>query len=366
MQKISDDIRFGPLSPAVPLQPVVDPAGWTKEELAATDEWIERLSDREVAELDAAIAALEARGVSSVLEVKAGDYELPTLGPRLERMNEDVLHGRGFVLIRGVPVARYSRLQSALAFWCIGRYFGQPVSQNAKGHLLGHVQDLGGMSFKNPTHRGYQTHDRLPYHSDSCDVVGLLCLHPSKSGGASMITSSIAIHNEMLKRRPDLVAALAEPIYRDRRGEVPEGKDPWFQLPVFNYYQGYLTTSWQGGYIRSAERFEELPKRSAALTEALDLFTDLANELTFGMDFQPGDIQLLHNHVMVHARTDFEDWPEPERRRHLLRLWLATPDGGRPLPPVFRDRYGHLGPDDRPAGGIMVPGTKLKAPLEAE
>ena len=335
------DRPAGDWRPATPLQPVIDPAGWTAAELGATDDWIHVLDEAETAELDAAVRALEARGISSVMEVGRGDFALPGLAGHLARIEEEILRGRGFALIRGVP-----------------------VSQNAKGHLLGHVADLGGTSFANPTHRGYQTHDSLPYHSDSCDVVGLLCLHPSKSGGESMIASSVTIHNEMLRRRPDLVAALAEPIYRDRRGEVPEGKDPWFRLPVFNYHQGYLTTSWQGGYIRSAERFAELPPRSEALNEALTLFHRLANELSFGMDFRPGDIQFLHNHVIVHSRTAFADWPQPERRRHLLRLWLATPEG-RPLPEIFRDRYGHLAPGERPAGGIVVPGTELKAPLEA-
>jgi hypothetical protein len=262
-------------------------------------------------------------------------------------------------------VARYTRRQSAIAFWCIGLHVGVPVSQNAKGHVLGHVKNLAGSSFSNPKHRGYHTKETLPYHCDSCDVVGLLCLHPSKSGGASLVTSSLTIYNEMVKRRPDLAAALAEPIWRDRRNEIPEGKKPYFQLPVYNRCDGALTVSWQGGYIRSSERFPELPRRSATLDEALDMFGRLAHELAYSMDFRQGDIQFLHNHVTVHSRTEFEDWPEPERRRHLLRLWLATPDG-LPLAPAYRDRYAHLGSNDRPAGGIVVPGTKFKAPLDAE
>jgi hypothetical protein len=262
-------------------------------------------------------------------------------------------------------VARYSRLEAAIAFWGIGRYVGDPVSQNAKGHLLGHVKDLGGTSFANPNNRGYETADGLPYHSDSCDIVGLLCLHPSKSGGESTIVSSVTIHNEMLRRDPELVAALAEPVYRDRRGEIPAGAKPWYQLPVFSYHRGYLTTSWQGGYIRSARRFEELPRPPAKLDEALDLFAELCRELSFAMDFQPGDIQFLHNHVVVHSRTAYEDYAEPEKKRHLLRLWLATPDG-RPLPGGFANRYHNLEPGQRPAGGIIVPGTRPHAPLEAE
>jgi hypothetical protein len=357
--------RTGPNRvPAQPLEPVIDPAGWTKEQLAATTDWIHELSPAEVADLDAAVAGVMERGLD-LMEVAREDFSLPTLGPVLDAIAGDVIDGRGFVLIRGVPVARYSRLESAIAFWGIGLYVGVPVSQNAKGHLLGHVKDLGDTSFANPSNRGYETHDKLPYHSDSCDVVGLLCLHPSKSGGESTIVSSVTIHNEMLRQRPDLVAALAEPVYRDRRGEIPKGADPWYQLPVFNYCEGYLTTSWQGGYIRSARRFEELPAPPAALDEALEMFARLCRELCFSMDFRPGDIQFLHNHVVVHSRTAYEDFEDAARKRHLLRLWLSTPEG-RPLPEGFMDKYHNLESGRRPAGGIIVPGTTFQTPLEAE
>jgi hypothetical protein len=231
--------------------------------------------------------------------------------------------------------------------------------------VLGHVKDLGGASLRNPVNRGYQTAERLPFHTDQCDVVGLLCLDTAPVGGDSLVTSSIAIHNEMLKRRPELVAALAEPLYIDRRNEIPEGKDPWYRMPVFNYCGGYLSTYWTVSYIRSAQRFEALPRFTKELAEALDLFEALARELAFSMRMERGDIQLLHNHVVVHSRTAFEDTPDPAHKRHLFRLWLATPDG-RPLPPVFADQYAHLKPGDRPAGGIIVPGTRLTAPLDAE
>lgn len=349
---------------AVPLQPVVDPAAWSAADLEADKGWVHELSETDVAELDGLIETLEPR-ISTVLDIKKADVVLPTLGPRLEAVADDVINGRGLALIRGVPVERYTRLQSAIAFWCIGGFVGDPVSQNAKGHLLGHVADLGGTSLKNPENRGYQTHDQLPFHCDSCDVVSLLCLHPSKSGGESTVTSSLHIYNEMLKRRPELAAALAEAIYRDRRNEIPEGKEPWFLMPVFNFFDRHLTVSWQGGYIRSAQRFEELPRHSQDLIDGIEMFSQLARDLAYAMDFRQGDIQFLHNHVTVHSRTEFVDFPEPERRRELLRLWLATP-GGRPLPPPYTERYGHLKPGDRPAGGIIVEGTIFKAPLEAE
>jgi hypothetical protein len=349
---------------AVPLEPVVDPAAWSAADLEADKGWIHSLSATHIAELDSLVQKIEPT-IESVLDIDPADIVLPTLGPRLENVADDIINGRGLALIRGVPIERYTRLQAGIAFWCIGSFVGTPVSQNAKGHLLGHVADLGGTSLKNPKNRGYQTHDSLPYHCDSCDVVALMCLHPSKSGGESTVTSSLNIYNEMLKRRPELAAALAEPIYRDRRNEIPDGKDPWFQMPVFNFFEEYLTVSWSGGYIRSAQRFEELPRHSQELVDGIEMFSDLARDLAYGMDFQQGDIQFLHNHVTVHSRTEYEDFPEPERKRHLLRLWQATP-GGRPLPPAYHNRYGHLKPGERPAGGIIVEGTVFKAPLEAE
>ena len=145
---------------------------------------------------------------------------------------------------------------------------------------------------------------------------------------------------------------------------MPEGQKPYFEIPVFNWHKGYLTAIYQRQYIDSAQRFADAPRLTPAQIEALDLFDRLANDpkLHLFMEFKPGDVQLVHNHTMLHDRTGFEDWPEPERRRHLLRLWLAAA-GGRPLPEIFAQRYGSVAVGDR--GGIIVRGTKLQAPLEA-
>jgi hypothetical protein len=350
--------------PAVPGRPVVDPACWTAAEMQARDDWMHVLIAAEIADLDRAVHALDASGID-VAKIARASFDLPVLGPVLDGIADDILNGRGFAMMRGVPVDRYSRRQSAIAFFMIGLHVGVPVSQNAKGHVLGHVKDLGGTSLSNPLNRGYQTSERLPFHTDQCDVVALLCLRTSDAGGDSLLTSSVAIYNEMLQRRPDLVAALSEPIAIDRRNEIPAGKDPWYWMPVFNFQDGYLSTYWTVSYIRSAQRFEELPRHSPALVEALAMFEDLARELSFTMRMQPGDVQLLHNHVVVHSRTAYDDRPGFDNRRHLLRFWLATP-GGRPLPPVFADQYAHLKPGERPAGGVVVPGTVFHAPLDAE
>jgi len=234
--------------------------------------------------------------------------------------------------------------------------------------LLGHVVDLGDKSLANAGHRGYQTSSTLPFHADYSDIVGLLCLQRAKSGGESAIASSVTLYNEMLKRRPEYAAALSGPVYRDRRGEIPEGAKPYFEQPVFNFHKGHITTHFGAPYIKSAQRFDDVPKFTPELAAAIDMFEEIAHEICFSMEFLQGDIQLLNNHVIIHSRLrDVEDYPEPERRRHLLRLWLSTP-GGRPLPPAYYNRYfRNFEPGtERPGGGITIPGMTLKIPLEPE
>ena len=208
--------------------------------------------------------------------IRRQDFPLPIFGPRLRRMLEHVLNGRGFVLLRRLPVESWSKRKTAIAYFGLGDAPGQARSQNAQGHVLGHVKDLG-LSTSDPNVRIYQTSERQGYHTDSCDVVGLLCLQPAKSGGLSSLVSSVTIFNEMRRRRSDLVACLFEPIETDRRGEVPEGHKPYFQIPVFNWYAGLLSTLYHRTYIDSARRFVKTPL-TPRQREALDLFDALAND----------------------------------------------------------------------------------------
>ena len=338
-------------------------AAWYGPEIAKDDSWTMPLSAADVAEIEAATQALVARD-ADIAVLKPQDFPLPTLAARLRaRVDGEVLNGRGFLLLRGLPVERWSMRESATAFFGLGAHMGSARSQNGKGHVLGHVQDLG-MDVNDPNVRIYQTHERQTYHTDSCDIVGLLCLKTAKSGGLSALVSSTTIFNEMRRRRPDLLKLLFQQIATDRRGEVPEGQKPFFEIPVFNWHQGYLTAIYQRQYIDSAQRFPEAPRHTPELIEALDMFDSLANDpaLNTFMEFKPGDVQLVHNHTMLHDRTGFEDWPEPERRRHLLRLWLAA-ERARPLPEIFAQRYGTVTIGDR--GGIIVRGTRLQAPLQA-
>lgn len=339
------------------------PAAWYGPAMTKRTDWIVPLTPADLAEIATATKPLVARA-ADIAAITAHDFPLPTLGPKLEAARTELLEGRGFFLLRGLPLADWSVREAATAYFGIGSHLGNARSQNAKGHVLGHVKDMG-LSSADPSVRIYQTNERQTYHTDSCDVVALLCLKTAKRGGLSTLVSSTTIFNEMRKRRPDLLALLFEPLATDRRGEVPVGMKPWFEIPVFNWHAGHLTAIYQRQYIDSAQRIDGAPRLSPQKIEALNLFDDLANDpaLNLHMEFKPGDMQFVHNHTLLHDRTGFEDWPEQDKRRHLLRLWLAVP-GARPLPPVFAQRYGKVDIGDR--GGIIVPGTvSLNAPLEA-
>lgn len=348
--------------PSSTLPPEMHDRGvWYGWEVAGREDWIERLSETEVGEVESVVKRLE-ESRRELATITSQDVPLPTLGPRLEGMLEEVLSGRGFVVIRGLPIERWTTREAAVAFLVIGLHLGQLRMQNAEGHLLGHVRDLGRSS-NDPNTRIYQTRERQTHHTDSCDVVGLMCLRTAKSGGLSSLVSSTTIFNEMRRRRPDLLSVLMQPIETDRRGEVPEGSKPYFDIPVFNYHDGVVSAIYQRQYIESARRFPGVPPLTPLQIEALDLLDQLANDpkLKLMMELEPGDIQLVHNHTILHDRTAFEDYPQPERKRHLLRLWLAPPNA-RPLPEVYADRFGSTTPGNR--GGVVVPGAKPTIPFD--
>lgn len=342
--------------------PVIGSTDWFGPDKAAREtEWTHVLTPSDVAEIEAAVGSVLARGLD-IAAIRREDFPLPTLGPVLEQLRDEVLDGRGFVRVRGMPVEQRPIRESAMAYWGVGAYFGSARCQNARGHLLGHVYDLGGSSANDPNTRSYATAERQNFHIDRCDVVALLCLRRAKAGGLSTIVSSMAVHNAMAERRPDLLERLYRSLPVDRRGEVPEGKAPFYEAPVFNEYGGKLSVLYSRLHIGSAQRFPAARRLTPEDYEALDMLSALAGDpsLRLDMSFMPGDIQFLHNHTMLHARSEYEDWPEVERKRHLLRLWLAPPNA-RPLPPVFAECYGGLTIGNR--GGIICADTVPHAPL---
>ena len=342
-------------------------AAWLGPDMAAREDWRLELTRDQIAELEAAarpFVGLGEAAVSSLAALEASSFPLPTLGPRLANIRHELLRGRGFSLLRGLPVHRSTPLETAAILLGLGAHLGRARSQNARGHVLGHVRDVG-LRGDDPNVRIYQTSERQTFHTDSCDVVGLLCLREAKRGGDSLLVSALSIWNAMRDDSPELLARLLAPMPHDRRGEVPAGMKPFFEIPVYSWFEGELTVFYQRQYFDSAQRFPEARRLTEEDRLALDRFDALANDerFHFRMRLRPGDLQFVHNHSLLHDRTAFEDWPEPERRRHLLRLWLACP-GARRLPPAFAARYGSLEVGDR--GGIDVPGARRSVPLYAE
>jgi len=338
----------------------IDPAVWYRADWEQCDDWIIELTEKEIRELKNAVSLSQA---VPIVEMSACSFTLPSLASRIRELRNELIHGRGFGVLRGLPVYEWDRESLARAYYGIGCHLGVPVSQNAQGHLLGHVCDLG-LDPMDPVNRVYQTNYRQLFHTDSTDIVGLLCLQPARMGGQSSICSSSTIYHEIAERRPDLLKVLCQRFHIDRKGEIPQGEDETYEMAVFYPDEERVTCIYARDFIDAAQRHSHVAPLTTEQVDALNLMDELAasGDLRLDIDFLPGDIQFLHNHQILHARTSYEDWPEPERRRHLLRLWLSTADG-RSLPADFEARYGKI-EQGQPRGGISVPGATLQAPLE--
>lgn len=336
--------------PSVLMKPIHEPAAWYASDIANSDRWVYRMSDAEIAEVLDAVAAIEEEGID-LMSVTRERFPLPHFAEVLDEIRAEVMQGRGFAVIGGLPVESRTRVQTAIAFWGIGAHFGHAIAQNKHGHLLGHVKDIGGDYSKV---RGYMTREEMKFHTDRADILSLCCLHPAKSGGAHRIVSSVTLYNEMLKGRPDLVKELAWPFYRSRQGEIPPGEtEPWYRQPVFSFTDGYFACRGPGAPLFKAQGMPGVPDLTAAQREAIDVFMKMAGELSLDIDFEVGDISFVQNHVTLHARTDFEDYAEPERKRHLLRLWLST-DGERPLDASIANEI----------QGVPVDDNRFETPLD--
>lgn len=340
--------------PARLREPVRESGCWYPDELRGTDAWVYRLSDAEVGDILNAVARVEEKGLG-IADIDAGNFPLPVFGPALNDIRDELLRGRGYALIRGLPVEGRGMFRNMAAYWGVAAHIGTVVSQNGKGHLVGHVVD-SGQRMTTATGRGYRSSEELYFHADRCDVAGLFCLQPAKSGGLHHVCSSPALYNEMLKRRPDLARALEFRFYMTRRGEIQAGEtEPWARLPVFSVKDGYFTARGASPTgITRAQGLPGVPEMTAEQHEAIAVYQQIARELALDIDFRPGDMSFAYSHVTLHARDEFEDWPEPGRRRHLLRLWLNTP-GARPLVPEV----------EREISGLLPEGVEPSVPLEA-
>ena len=316
--------------------PIDLPSAWTGADMQNKTDWLRPFSAAELAEIDAALQSVKRRGLD-LFDISQADFPLPAFSQELKTIANELETGRGMIMLRGLPLS-YTPDDLRTVYWGIGTYLGTAVSQNKTGELLGVVKDFQ-QEYTNTTRRGSKTAAMLQFHSDRCDVVGLLCVRKAKEGGASRIVSAAAIHNEILRRRPDLIHLFFENWEHSWQGEQPPGSGRTMQRPIFSWRDGHFSGLFSPAYIWFAQDFPEVPRFTPAQLEALQLFDVLADELALNMHFEPGDIQLLNNHVIYHGRTSFVDYPEADRRRVLLRLWMSVP-GSRPIAPIYKEVFG--------------------------
>jgi hypothetical protein len=316
--------------------PITQASAWTRADIDAADDWVHVLTEAEIADLDHALQAV--RGWPGPLsEISQSDFPLPELGPRLAKLESEVRSGRGFALLRGIPVERYDDDDVFLMKWGIGTHVGRAVSQNTYGDMLGHVFDHGLGDLTSLRTRGYQTNGALAFHVDRADMTSLLCLRQGRSGGLSRIVSSMSVHNAILARHPKVLPSLYEGlpyIIVEAAGAIKT-----WNGPVFDVTDGVLSCLFRRNTIQKAINSPHVtltPEKAAALACMDEAMNDPA--LVFDMELRPGDIQFVNNYTVMHGRTAFDDGEDKGRKRHLVRLWLKffTP---RPASDDFRDQY---------------------------
>ena len=347
-------------------QPLRGRMVWRGEELARSTDWIRTITPAEIDELDAALHAVRQRGLGWPAMTR-DDFPIPRLARSLAEVAEELENGRGLVLLRGVPVSRYTEDELRILYWGLGLHLGTPRYQNGNGELIGDVRDenrlYGAVREVNPMKAGEPRTSRnkarsagpLRFHTDRVDVVTLLCVRPALKGGLSKVVSSAAVYNTILDRRPDLHALLCAPYYHVREGEAG-GKQHYYTMPVFGLRDGRLTSQYSRTFVENAQGLPGVPPLTAAQNEALDLWAEVCEELCYGMDMRAGDLQLLNNHLVYHARTTYEDDPRPDHDRFLMRLWLSMPNS-RALPAGFEALWGAIGAGAL-RGGIAQTGVR--------
>lgn len=334
-------------------QTVTGPSAWKAKNFENDPSWVREFTPEELDELHEAALALKATGKGPE-KFSADDFPLTTFSRTITEIHNELAEGRGFILLRGIDVERYDQQTLELMFWGFQSHLGNIISQNSQGDMLGYVTDRGE-SYELGQHyekniRGHRTRSELNPHTDSCDVVGLLCVRPAKSGGTSSICSSMAIYNECQAQHPEFIEPLTNGFHFDLIGKgSKEIEYTEHRIPVFSYHQDYLSCRFNKrqielGMQRSGKGLSDLEQAAVDYVREISIREDFL----LHMDFRPGDIQLLNNHVALHARNEYVDWPEAERKRLLLRVWINVPNG-RPLAPNFANR---LNSGDK--GGVPV------------
>jgi hypothetical protein len=306
------------------IEPVTGRKVWCGYEMLETKDWIYYLDEVELRAIDESIQKLKTTDLPLESTV-IGHVAHPVLKQMAKKWLDELNAGKGFIFARGFDAAGYSKEDAARGYWAIGLHMGSATPQSRGGGYLGHIKDVQA---ENPGKklRLYQTTKGQDFHVDGSDIVGLLCLNRAKRGGLSQIVSSMTVYNEIVAKRPDLVPLMFQPVYWDLGNDAKPGDPPYVSIPICSNVNGHLRFFYIGWYIRDAQRYPEVPRLTEAQNDMLELIEAAANDPKnyLDMDFQVGDMQFLKNSNILHSRTEYEDFEEPEKKRHLLRLWLTA------------------------------------------
>lgn len=326
-------------------------AAWTVDDLHAATDWIVELDDRNRHDLTAAVRRAAEPG-KPLLAYRRDDFDLGSAWPAIAGALAQVRDGTGFAILRGLPRHGLTPEAFELLTWAIGLHAGVARPQGKASQFLSAVRDAG-VTYRSGKGRGYSSNADLDFHTDSADIVLLTCYNVAKSGGMSMVSSSVAAFEAIQQERPDLAELLRQPFYFSRQQEQADDEAPFYPNPVFDARDGLLFSKWNRNRLRSAQAMDDVPKLTPAQFDALDLLDDVLRRpsVMHAMYLQPGDMQILNNHVTLHSRTEFEDHDDPALKRCLFRLWLAPPDSVA-LPESWRPAYRSVAPGTV-RGGII-------------
>ncbi|MBO9357833.1 hypothetical protein GG851_27910 [Bordetella petrii] len=333
------------------------PQAWTAENVRQDASWVLRIAPRHADAVNKALRHARTHN-KPLLEWRQADFPLDADTQDMLRHAIATTQGRwGMCLVKGFPVDSWTEEETRMAYWGMGLYMGVGRPQNRASDFITDVRDAGG-SYKVKGGRGYNTNAELDFHIDSTDVVALLCRRTAKSGGGSKVVSSMALHDEIRRLRPDLLEVMYGPFFHSYQGAQDPSQPPYYRCPVFASEDGSFAARMNRKNIVAAQRdFPEVPRLTDAQTEAIELIEQLmaSDKLCYTMELERGDMQLLNSYVTLHSRTSFEDHDEPDLKRHLLRLWLAVP-GSQRLPRAWEEYFA----DGRPGavrGGMRGTGV---------
>lgn len=302
-------------------KPFDHPAVWKSTDFRSRDDFSIDLSGKHIDAMEQAVEDYK-RTAGDHAGLNPDSFPLTAIRDEVDGWRNEVVHGRGLLMLRGVPVDRMDAEDLRILFLGLGTHIGRPVSQSANGELVADVVNIGG---RDRNERAYRSSRELSLHTDRCDHIGMLCLRKALEGGTSGYASALAVHNEMLATKPELLAPLYNGFHHHRFGEQPPGEPVVTRerIPIFSVTDGVPNVILIRGYIDLAVK-EGHVALSDLEREALDTFEALADRADFRLNLtiEPGEASFTNNCCVLHTRTAFEDSPDPAKRRHLLRLWL--------------------------------------------